>query len=234
MERKDRKELSEVRLLDEVTRPIEQLNGFQKFHRIPDSSSVSNLQFLHQIAAEDLETDLQTTFAKLKTAYGFKRREISVSGPLDGGGMIETPFFDYEVNVLFSDHDISQMVSRAAICNIREPSQVLSAAFQQAFGNRFSILQVSTSSPLNIGAIIDHVEDSNIESASVDYDKDASWCEIRVPTVEACVTIRTNSIRINCLVESSPQRLLEAYQEIQKQFLASLDCGSNPFMADSP
>ena len=234
MERKDRNETSEVRLLDESTRPIERLNGFQKFHRIPDSSSVSNLQFLHQIATEDLETDLQKTFANLKKAFRFKRREIAVSGPLDGGGMIETPFFNYEINVLFSEHDNSRMVSRAAISNIREPNQVLSEAFQQTFGNRFSILEVSTSSPLNIGAIIDHVEDSNIESATVDYDKDVTWCEIRVPNVQACVKIRNNSIRIVRLVESSPQRLLETYQEIQQQFLASLDCGGNPFMADSP
>lgn len=234
MDGKNNSGISEVRLLHETIQSFKNLNGFQKHHRVPQNDSVSDRQFLAELTAADLDADLQKTFSNLRSGFGFKRKELTVTGPVDGSGVIETPFFTYEINVLLCEDDVSQVAWRSAISQIRVPDHIFSDSFQKTFGNRFSIMEVSTSEPLNIEAIIDHVEEAELDSVSVNYDKDATWCEIRVAEAQASVNVRDTSIRINSLVDGSPRQLLETFLDFQQQFLASLDCGGNPFMADSP
>ncbi len=227
-------QISDVCLLQETVQPFKQLSGFQKHHRVPHMGSSSDIQFLADIAAADLDAELQKTFANLRSGFGFKRKELTVSGPAEGGGMIVTPYFTYELNVFLLEEDPSQVAWRSAVANILQPEQIFTDSFQRAFGNRFSVLEVSTSAPLDIEAIIDHIEDAELDSVNVNYDKDISWCEIFVAKAQATVKIRDCAIRVTSLEEVSPRRLLEKFLNIQEEFLASFDCGSHPFMADTP
>lgn len=233
MDVKSTDQVSDVRLLQETIQSFKQLNGFQKHHRVPQTGSATDTQFLSEITAADLDADLQKTFSDLRSGFGFKRKELTVSGPADGGGMIVTPYFTYELNVFLLEEDPSQVAWRSAISNIQLPEQIFAAPFQRTFANRFFILEVSTSAPLDIEAIVDHVEDAELDSVSVNYDKDVTWCEIFVTKVQASVKVRDNSIRITSLDEVSPRQLLDKFLEIQQQFLASLDCGGSPFTADA-
>lgn len=227
-------QISDVRLIHEKFQLFKDLNGFQKHHRVPQSGSASDSQFLAKLTESDLDLILQQTFSDLRKGFGFKRRELAVTGPADGDGVIVTPDFTFEVNVSLLEEDISKVVWRSAIANIRQPAQIFSESFRRTFGNRFVILEVSTSAPLDIEAIIDHVEDAELDEVSINYDKDVTWCEICVANAEASVKVRDNSIRINSHRDVSPRQLLETFLEIQQQFLASLDCGGNPFTADAP
>ena len=234
MDVKNKDGINEVRLLHETIQPFKDLNGFQKHHRVPQTESIGNRQFLAEITAPDLDADLQQTYSSLRSGFGLKRKELTVTGPVDGAGVIVTPFFAYEINAFLCEEDVSRVAWRSAISQIRVPDHIFSDSFQNTFGNRFSILEVTTAAPLNIETIIDHVEDAELDSVSVNFDKDATWCEIRVANTQASVHVKDHSIRINSLVDGSPRKLLETFLDFQQQFLASLDCGGNPFMADSP
>lgn len=226
-------QISEVRLLHEKIEPFKQLNGFQKHHRVPQTASASDSQFLAKITAADLDADLQQAFSKLRNKFALKRKEISVFGPDDGVGMIVTPHFSYEITVALHDEDPTQVAWRAAISNIQQPEQIFTESFQQIFGNRFSILELLTSAPLDIEAIVDHVEDTELDTVKVDYDKDSTWCEISVATANAAVKVCENSIRVVSHDEVSPRQLLEKFLNVQQQFLASLNLSGNPFLVDS-
>lgn len=130
MDGNNKDQISNVCLLQETTQPFKQLNGFQKHYRVPHTGSSSDIQFLARIATADLDAELQETFAKLRSGFGFKRKELTVSGPDEGGGMILTPYFTYELNVSLLDEDPSQVVWRSAVANILEPEQIFTDSFR--------------------------------------------------------------------------------------------------------
>lgn len=226
-------QISDVRLLHEKIEPITSLNGFEKHFRVPQAANSTDLQFLARVSEADVDAELQKTFSKLRSAYGFKRKEMLVDGPVDGGGTIATPFFNYEVNVTFLEDDPSRIAWKTSVADIRLPEQIFTEGFHKSFGNRFSILEVSTTAALDLESIVDHVEAIELDSVSVNYDKDVTWCEIRIADTDASVRICENSIRVASRNEISPQELLESFLDIQRQFLATLNCAGNPFLVDT-
>lgn len=230
MDGKTTQTISDVRLLNEDIHPLKQLGGFQKHHRIPTSISNGDRQFLAEIARAELDDDLQEKFDALRSAFGFKRKEISVSGPTDGGGMIATPFFNYEITVGFVSDDPSKVVWRRSISDIRDASQIFTAEFTKIFENQFSILEVAPANELDLEAIVDHIEDADSDSVSVNYDKDVTWCEIKVASSGATVKLDGESVRVISRHEVPPQELLNAFVSVQQEFLATLNCSNSPFL----
>ncbi len=225
-------QISSVRLLREQVIPIQSLNGFHKHHRIPSAWTVNDVRFLASITEAEVDNDLQQTFAKLRSTFGFKRKQISVSGPRDGSGMITTPYFNYEIVVTLDRDDASKSLWQRSISDVVDPGQTFNAAFQKSFGNMFSILEISTIELLDLEDIVDHVEEAESDNVQVDYDKDLTWCEIQVADSIASVKIRDNSIRVVSRQEVSPRQLLEAFLDVQAKFLADLLCEGNPFLVD--
>ena len=223
----------DVRFLNEKTLPITQLAGFDKHHRVPNSRGTTDVRFLAGIANADLEKDLERMFASLRRAFGFKRKEISVIGPDEANGAIATPFFDYETLLSFSQQDVSQVTWQRSVANIRTPGQVFSQPFQQVFATGFSVLELATSGPLDLDHIVDHIEDSQLDSVSVDYDKDVTWCEIQFRDSMARVRVMPNQIRVISVQPVSTRELLTAFVEVQRKFLASLVCDGSPILMDA-
>jgi len=214
--------VKDARLLNERTESIKQLSGFQKHFRIPHTVSHSDQQFLGKLAAPELDADLQATFASLRSAFGFKRKQISVSGPDEGGGMIETPHFNYEITVSYLEEDPSKVVWRKIISGIRDPEKLYSPEFVKVFGTQFSILEMALSGDLDIEAIVDLVEDAESETVSVTYDMEVTWCEIQVAGSIAAVKIGPETIRVVSRQEVSPNELRDAYQDVQRQFITNI------------
>lgn len=212
-----------VKLVDEHSDLIKSLRGFQKHHRLPTSNSPRDLRYLYELAEPELDQDLQTVFAALRKSYGLKRKEISVDGPFEGGGVISTPFFKYEIQVSFEPTNLSRIVWRRSIGDITEPSRVFSGPFESVFGQRFTVLEITTHAALDLESIVDHIEDAESDSVSVDYDKDLTWCEIQIVDSIISVIIEPDSIRVTSRREIPPVDLLESFIEIQQQFISSLD-----------
>jgi len=227
MDGKPTSHTSDARLLNERTEPIKQLSGFQKHFRIPQTVSHSDQQFLGKLATPELDEDLQTTFASLRSAFGFKRKQISVSGPDEGGGMIQTPHFNYEITVSYLEDDPSKIIWRKIISDIRDPEQLYSPEFVKVFGTQFSILEMVLNDDLDIESIVDLVEDAESDTVSVDYDMEVTWCEIQVAGSIASVKIGPETIRVVSRQEVSPNELRDAYQDVKNQFISGLSPTKN-------
>jgi len=220
-----------VRLIDERRELIKQLDGFQKHHRVPTTCNETDKRFLADITQRQLNSDLQEIFASLRKSYGLKRKQISVVGPADGGGVISTEFFNYEIHVAHDESDPSRIVWRRSITEIGEPARVFAGPFEQVFGKRFSVLEIVTQQALDLESIVDHIEDTELETVSVDYDKDLTWCEIQLLDSTTSVVIREDAIQVISRREVSPQELLESFFEIQRQFISTLSLAGIPFLA---
>ena len=223
-----------VRLVHEHTESIKRISGFAKHHRIPNSICDSEQRFIADISKRELNDDLQKVFKSLRTAYGLKRKEISVTGPSDGVGVITTPYFDYEFHVIQNQDDPSKVVWMRKIAEIKEPARIFAGPFAEVFGNRFSILEFSTTQSLDLESIVDHIEEAELDTVTVDFDKDLSWCEIDVEETACSVLIRDDSIRVISSSDVTPQGLLESFLRIQQEFITTLDLSRIPFLAEPP
>ena len=59
---------SEIRLLNETKVPIKELSGFRKHHRTSGKDAPS-VAWLAELAADDLNQDLEETFKKLRSEF---------------------------------------------------------------------------------------------------------------------------------------------------------------------
>jgi hypothetical protein len=217
-----------IRLIADETGDVKRLTGFKKGHRIPDSTSTRDAAFLVEISAEQLDSDLVETFTALRNVYGFKRREISVTGPEEGFGAISTPYFNYEIAISQIPDQPSRYCLRRSITRIQEPVRVISAEFESVFSNRFRTIEILAESDFELEAIIDRIEDADSNSVSVDFDKDISWCKISLGPV--LVEVAGNCIRI--VDEQNGQQLrelFESFRTVQQQYIEKLDVGENWF-----
>ncbi len=212
-----------LRFTEQRTEQIKQLPGFQKGYRVPTSANLSDQKFIAKITEPILDEDLQETFSALRKAFGLKRKEIAVDGPFEGGGIVSTPFFDYEVNVQIDAETPSRVVFARSITNIRDFATLVEGPFDDVFGKRFSTLIVEVKNELDLESIVDTIEDEAPDGISVDYDKDLTWCEIQVLGSTATIVAEAYSIRVESVRETTPKQLLDLFTDIQQQFMAKLD-----------
>ena len=208
---------------EQRTEQIKQLPGFQKGYRVPTSDNPSDQKFIAKIAEPILDDDLQETFSALRKAFGLKRKEISVDGPFEGGGIVSTPFFDYEVRVQIDAETPSRVIFSRSITGIRDFAKLVDNPFDDVFGKRFSTLIVEVENELDLETIVDTIEDEAPDGISVDYDKDLTWCEIQVLGSTATIVAEAYSIRVESVRETTPKQLLDLFTDIQQQFMEKLD-----------
>ncbi len=223
-----------VRLVCEQTMPVKQLEGFQKHHRVPTAADPGNQRYVCELAESEIDSDLQSVFSALRKSYGLKRKEISVDGPTEGGGFVATPFFCYQIQVLQDEETPSKVIWARSITEITEPARVLAGPFDEVFGQQFSVLEILTQQPLDLEAIVDHIEDLESDAVDVDYDKDLTWCELNVLSSTSNVRLSDSCIRLTSRTEVSPQELLESFLDIQKRFIATLSVSDVPFLSGTP
>jgi hypothetical protein len=220
-----------VQLIDRTSVPVNQLSGFQKHHRAPVSKTDFDQRFIVDLSATEMDDDLQSTFSALRKAYGLKRKEIQVDGPSDGGGTILTPFFRYLIQIEQNTERPNHVTWTRSIVEISEPARVFAGPFEQVFGNRFSELEVGTHDELDLEAIVDHIEDAELDLVELDYDKDLTWCEINMLDLLATIRLENRTIQVTKRVESSPQELLETFLDVQQRFMSSLNMSGSSFLS---
>ena len=214
-----------IRLLRARFVPVKNLGGFQKHHRIPQSDGPIELKLLHTVSQPDLDSDLETVFGKLRNEFSFKRRDLAVSDVEDGRGGIDTPFFNYEVSVAFDESNPATACFLRAITHINEPQQLFGEPFERVFETQFNMLEVIAPEPIDIEAVIDVIEAADANNVLLNYDKDATWCEITLTDSQASVRADANSICVSAPSGTSPHALFETFLKVKKHFEEALDFG---------
>ena len=58
---------------------------------------------------------------------------------------------------------------------------------------------------------------------NLDYDRNATWCEIKISPVDLAVRVHADRIRVISSKGITPQGLVAEYYEIQRQFIYEAD-----------
>ena len=212
-----------ISFVSKQSRDIKSFSGFQKHHRLPAGHEASRMRFISEIAGADLDRNLGDVFRRMRSAFGLKRKDVVVSGPVDGTGTIVTSAFTYQVEVNPVEDDPGRIWWQRSIRTIEDHERLFSAEFDRVFGATFDTIQLDLPDSLDIESIIDHIEESDAQGVSVDYDKDATWCEIRIAESMSIMRISADSIIVTGLAEMKPRDLMEGFWQIRNRFLETLN-----------
>lgn len=219
--------LADVRLINEHIAPVKSLRSFTKQTRIPERAGDGDNRWVRQLAEADIDADLDEKFSSLRSAFGFKRREIQVGRPDEGVGVITTPQFNYEISLALSENDPAKIVWRRAVTGFQALSVAFGSAFEQVFGGDFSVLEVTVDQPLDVEAIVDNVEDAESQDVSVDYDKDVTWCEITLRDSLTSIRVTEQTMRATGPNHVKPRDLVESFLRVRDKFVQSVSAGEN-------
>jgi len=203
--------------------PVKELKGISKAAGSSASKGAVSQKYLNELAQAELDADLETTFAKLKSSFSFKRKEISADGPADGMGVITTPHFFYEVTVTPMEDSHRNVIIRRSVRNITSADVITGAEFFEAFGTRFNQLEVACDKALDLESIIDQIEEADSSDIELDYDKDITCCTIGLNSMRTTITVRPNLIDVKGPLDVTPADLVHSFFEMQDCFMESLN-----------
>jgi len=224
----DLEQLKRVAFRAETTQRFKSLNGFQKGNKVPDQVSPYHEKFLAKIATDDIRSDIEEIYAALRENMSFKRKDLEASTETDGSGFIRTPLFDYNVQVRLDANDPSMVIWRREVCNLHDPMAVQSAPFQAVFGNTFDRLVFEFATPLDVGQLVDHIEESSPVGVKVRLTSDEQNCVITLDGFAGSILIDRQTLQIEGRSSQTSATLIQQFFEFQRRFSMNLDLKQLP------
>ena len=212
--------------------PVRQLSGYRKTH-FSAGNSPARQRYLGQIGHQDLENGLDAVFEWLRQQLGCRRVDLNIVGPESGAGLATTPYFDVEL-CLQPGEDDTRCWYRIMISAIRRTELLTGTQLDgllQLFGPAISGLQLTPASEIDVPRLIDHVESQEAAGWQVDYDREATWCDLHLRESALQVRIRSERIVVVGAGPAPVAELVRAWADFQRHF-AALIPGSDPAVID--
>ncbi len=208
--------VAELSFVVEVAAGLRSLSGWKKGFRIPDHYSDSAERFVTGLAGDELRKDLDGVYAKLKSAFGFVRRDLDASDPMDGSATITTPHFNYSVAVSLNPANLEEVIWSRSVNAIKSPGQVTSSAFGEVFDGVFDTLELARPGLMNVEEFIDAAEAAKIPGVKIDYDRECTYCKLDLPGSAGTVTLKAGSLSIVHDRPKKTQQLIESFDTVRK------------------
>jgi hypothetical protein len=210
-----------ISFMSERSSSVKSLTGFKKGNAIPDRATIGAQTFIAQIAREQISDDLKEYFTALKSAFKFKRADICVTDENDGTGTIITPYFNYSVSVQQDAENPSQVIWHRHVDAIKEPEQVFSPRFATVFERVFDTVEFTMTLEIDLGALIDSIETLDDDRIAIEYDPNATHCELSIDGVVGEIHLTKRSMRIVHPNADAPPNLLRSFLAIQSAILGN-------------
>ncbi len=201
---------------------VKQLSGFRKgVHTVPGAVTAAAEAFLAKLCAGELAEETEALFREARTAFGYKRREISVDIT---GSMAQVIARDFRFEIVYAldESDPAAYVVARELSDLAPASEATWRLLDGLFPLHFSILRFPLGRPVAIEAMIDAIEDlEGAHGMSVDYPPDCGECTIRVAGVETEVLLSGPFLDLRFPGETSPSGILRAFLDVRAAFQAS-------------
>lgn len=212
--------IGDVALWSRRSMSVKNLSGFKKGHSLPDRANHSSQTFVTSLAKDQVTEDLKNVFQAMKTAFKLKRADIEVSDQGDGTGTVITPHFNYSVSVQLDPEDPSFVIWSRTIDAIKDPKPLFSTAFASVFQTYFDTVEFALPNDIDIGALIDSIEEADDARIGIEYDPETTYCILSVASIEGRIRITKRAMRIEYPKAEAPKLLLSSFLAIRTAFLS--------------
>jgi hypothetical protein len=175
---------------------VKDLSGFRKTYRLPDHAGPSARKFVAKCSAADLRADLDAVFESAREHLGYKRKDIDTAVSADGFGSLRTPDFEYTVTMTLDAADPTQVVWRREIGQFADVGFVRGSGFEAVFGRTFDRLAFEFASPVDVGELVDRLEDRPPDGVRVSVESDGSACEVTLAGFGGSVRVERGELTV--------------------------------------
>ena len=208
-------DLSGVRLIREQQSRVKDLKGFRKSHKVPTEMNDRTVAFVQRAAATDLSEELDVRFEEFRKHCRFKRTELTVSEPEAGRAMIATPWFDYIVNATLASDNVAMVSWRRQLAEFRPQCDWTHAGLTLMFMGAFDTVEVEPETMPVLPDLIDQIEDSPLDGVRIEYDRQATWCQLTMTGVSGLIRISQDCVSLVATQPASAATLLESFVQLR-------------------
>jgi hypothetical protein len=217
--------LASVVLVREQRLRIRDLKGFRKSHQVPTEINDHTNSFVGRIAAEDLNEELNVRFDEFRKALKLKRTELTVQDPEAGTASITAPYFLYQITARQAEDDAASAVIRRQLGQIRDPESLKGPGCSMVFGSAFDTVEYMPAHRLDLASFVDEFEDREVTGATLDYDRQLTWCQLVIPGAKGFLRMTADVISVVLTQPQSPDALLATFLAFYARVGAWLDPG---------
>jgi hypothetical protein len=224
--------LQRASLRSETRGKVKGLAGFRKFHRLPERVNASARQFVADLSAEDVKSDIDHVYAAVREQFGYKRRDVEGSAERSTG-FVRTPDFEYSLSISLSDDDPTTVIWRREVSRIRNPAVVLGKPFQRVFGGTFDTLAFEFTRPFDLEAWVDRLEEEMPAGVKLRCASDCSSCDVMVTGFAGVIRLARDRVEVTGQKTPGSQGLVEAFLRFQDLFAGRSDLVALPLREQS-
>lgn len=198
---------------------VKNLAGFRKqHHTVPDAVNDATSAFLAKLCAAELAEEGESMFQRARSAFGYKRKEISleVTSP---GALLKTPDFTCTLDYSLDAAEPSRFCVTRTLWEIREVGLLQRAEFGELFAGCFSAIAFELAAGVRVEAVIDAVEALDTGGGlTVSYPSDCRSCTLAVDGVTAEVVCDGATLEMRFARAGSPLELAREFLAVREAF----------------
>jgi len=191
------------------------MRGWQRTHRMPARIDTASQTYLAELAADELTQDLDDVFRSLKRAFTFKRRDVEARDPIGGAGLIITPYFNYSVCVELNPDDLREVIWTRTVDAIVQPERLSAPEADSVFGNTFDTIEYTFKEEVDLEAFIDAVELAELPGLDIEYDREATYCNLALPGATGDLQVTPQTLSIVHQQKTPASTLLQSFETVR-------------------
>jgi hypothetical protein len=202
--------------------PVKLLGGFRKgHHTLPDAANAVTNAFLGKICAGELGERAEELFQKVRTALGYKRKDVSLglTPPL---AVLTAKDFTVEIAYALEETEPTRYAVTQTLHSLRNGDLAQTEEFAGIFAAAFTEISFGLKQGARVEAVIDAIEALDGEGGlAVDYPADCRECLIHVTDIEARVRCTGGTMDIVFSRAGSPRELMAEFAAVRSAFAVS-------------
>lgn len=201
---------------------VKALGGFRKgHHTLPDAANDTTNGFLAKICAGELGAESEKLFQSVRTALGYKRRELALETAA-ANALLTAKDFTVEIAYALDPAEPVRYAVTTTLRGLRNADLARTPEFEGLFTGRFGEISFALRKGARVEDVIDLIEALDDDAGlKVEFPSDCHECLIRVVGVEALVRCSGQSLEMIFPRAGSPAALMDGFLAVRHAFSVS-------------
>lgn len=199
---------------------IRKLDGYQKYHHVPDGHSEAAQGFVRQVGHPNVKAAADSLYTDIRSLFGYKRREFDYTCE-DGFAAIKTPDFDCELKADQCPDDPKNYRLTTEIIALHTDSIARDERFHACFTHHCDHLVIGFAIPVQVEDKIDLIEAMPELAEALAYEPDGSAFELNLPQLDLHIRVTASTMTFQLLTLRNLGKLLD---HSQRAFDILADC----------
>ncbi len=198
---------------------MKNLGGFRKqHHTLPDAVNAATSAFLAKLCAGELAEEGEAMFQRVRTAFGYKRAELSLDVATPHA-VLTAKDFAFEIDYALSESEPTEFVVARTLHSLASPDVLERPALDEIFAAAFGAIVFGLGKGVRVDAVIDAVEELPPGAPlQVNYPSNCAHCVLSVDGVAAEVMCDGSTLEMRFPRNGSPRELAREFLAVRAAF----------------